>query len=102
MDEWISVKNGLPKQKDVGKEFLCCLKLGLRWRKILLYNDGYFGDVPGRRCEFVTHWMPLPELPKGDENDFANRRCRENTYYLIQMQTMRKNHCFAFQRRDDG
>lgn len=65
--KWIPVSERLP-EKDV-----LVLCIGSRGGMFLgqspwLFSDGsaYF-DVPNsRRARFATHWMPLPEPPKGE------------------------------------
>lgn len=84
MPEWISVKDRLP---DKNGRYLCCYDLGIvsgksigiySFAKNLYKVDKYdfkgmkrmgwydydsewgYGEMSG-----VTHWMPLPELPKG-------------------------------------
>ena len=62
MNEWISVKDRLPKEdgKDVltyrGEDELC----------IELYAQGYGFSFDDMFQSDVTHWMPLPEPPKED------------------------------------
>lgn len=62
MDNWNNVKDGLPKEnKQVlcyssnngGYLFITCLKM---------YDEEWC------RCFKVTHWMPLPEHPKGEQD----------------------------------
>ena len=64
VQEWISVKDGLPES---GKESVL---IGLRWGEV---DIGWCEDDRWR-SEFVneyedgevTHWMPLPNPPKGE------------------------------------
>ena len=65
--KWISVKDRLP-----GHELVLCYKAGrgVRIGKLLdaTYADGAqaFMDSYRTFAFGVTHWMPLPEVPKGD------------------------------------
>jgi hypothetical protein len=56
--EWISVKDRLPEKNT---HYLCCFSCeGNQYQDILYYaKDGGFPDN-------ITHWMPLPKLPKVD------------------------------------
>lgn len=73
MAEWISVKDRLPR--DIGKSVLVVNGHG----KISIYalwkreygNRWTWIDSTGRfnHVNDITHWMPLPELPKEDEKD---------------------------------
>lgn len=61
--EWISVKDRLPESHDI---YLCCIDSlafpGSRYVKTrMFYSDGW------EKGSEVTHWMPLPELPKEEE-----------------------------------
>ena len=66
--EWISVEDRLPQV--IGK-YICCVKNkdGNTWTITADYSPemktwfGQFGEVRNT----VTHWMPLPEPPKGGE-----------------------------------
>lgn len=64
--EWISVKDRLPEKKH--EVYLCsldsCLFQGSQYIDIRLFDsDGKW------RNGTVTHWMPLPELPKEETHD---------------------------------
>jgi hypothetical protein len=68
--EWISVEERLPKKS--GSYFVRVqngLLVAIHYSaKHEAFNASDFSD----RCDFaipVTHWMPLPEPPKGDNND---------------------------------
>lgn len=71
--EWISVENRLP---DTAERVLVCKTwLGMVYKPVY----GYYQDFPNRKgCWYVlteegyypqrevTHWMPLPQPPKGE------------------------------------
>lgn len=84
--EWISVNERLPEKNGKVLVFIPqrerCLQNGmyLGELKTVKADDGsgnFFG-IPRKECEWtvwgfsyfehpiVTHWMPLPELPKGE------------------------------------
>lgn len=62
--QWISIKDRLPETPDT---YFCCVNslafLGNQYVKTLKFcgNGKWWKD------EDVTHWMPLPELPKEEE-----------------------------------
>ena len=64
MAEWISVKDRLPESEE--ERVLVRIKY-----KELIYGvpsldtDRYKNNNWVRYGEYVTHWMPLPEPPKG-------------------------------------
>ena len=67
VQQWIPVTERLP-ERDA--RVLC---IGQRGGMFLgecpsLFSDGtaYFYVPNARRCRFATHWMPLPEPPKGE------------------------------------
>ena len=71
MAEWISVKERLPEDGKV----LCVRKSeafrGRRYVDILTADHGWFMDGAFVVSDGnVTHWMPMPEMPKeGDTNE---------------------------------
>ena len=75
MVEWISVKDRLPERKWI--DYLVATKLrtdGSRGFNIAWLNDdnGVWKSNDEWICdgrEIVTHWRPLPPLPKEDENN---------------------------------
>lgn len=56
--EWISVNDRLPKDRTK------CLVYG----EIIKYDISYYHKGFYIGNEFVTHWMPLPEPPKGNKD----------------------------------
>ena len=84
--EWISVKDRLPDKEGkylcvdcsqmVGKPFIRILSFSNDLHEIDEYDFcsdkgksgfyGYDGEWGYYSAENITHWMPLPELPKGE------------------------------------
>lgn len=76
-NEWISVKDRLPKNSDevliyVGIDIVQAYIINGYWKGSINVTDnmidGFVNDrtivKQGSRFDFVTHWMPLPEPPK--------------------------------------
>ena len=66
---WISADNPPETYRDEYEElipFLVCCK-GTEYPFRALYDGTTWGDGIGRLD--VTHWMPLPEPPKGEKHD---------------------------------
>lgn len=63
-NEWISVEERLPKKEQI---VLCCL--GLVQNVYTYKGDSIWEDSYGyyQKDEPITHWMPLPDAPKGGE-----------------------------------
>ena len=66
--EWISVDERLPQ---VTGKYICCVKdkRGNTWTITADWSfemKTWFGDF-GEINNTITHWMPLPMPPKGDE-----------------------------------
>lgn len=66
--EWVSVKDRLPEQDE---QCLCCYRFrdeGMRFIGVLTYfaadNEPHWQHEKGVNGLRVTHWIPLPELPK--------------------------------------
>jgi hypothetical protein len=63
MSEWISVEDGLPEQNQI----VLAHYTGVYVADVVeFWSDGvnnHFGGQP------ATHWMPLPEPPKGVDNE---------------------------------
>ena len=57
--EWISVKDRLPDEQG---HFLIVNEEG---KIITAFYTPRFGWFSGVRVRNITHWMPLPEAPKG-------------------------------------
>ena len=76
MSEWISVKERLPDDEKDGETVLAIVS-GKPHKNIMLcpalMTAGYFpgegwvvNEYPEWENPTITHWMPLPELPKED------------------------------------
>ena len=65
--EWISVKDRLP---EMNTKVLCCGIKGGRFIAELSSwgheNHLYWTKRDGKGCSEPTHWMPLPQPPKGE------------------------------------
>ena len=63
--KWISVRDRLPKEP---MEYIVVIKGGANATTLLFDGALWFEEDPeGWRTYYaVTHWMPLPEPPKGD------------------------------------
>ena len=68
--KWISVKDWLPQANGIYQVFIYDKEMERKkvWYGQFTGYDWFVYDIygDGIRCE-VTHWMPLPEAPKGDE-----------------------------------
>ena len=64
--QWISVEERLPHYLD---HVLCVNKYGIQMVGHLTdYKENGFRCESGMdSCDYITHWMPLPEPPKGVE-----------------------------------
>lgn len=65
IQEWISVEEALP---DDSVEVILCTRSGI---VVTGYYDKYRKNwvqyyAGGALCVVVTHWMPMPEPPKGE------------------------------------
>lgn len=70
--KWISVEERLPEEK--GKYIIAyhpCYWNDVNYDKIKLGTDTFMGKVKWARRKYrrVTHWMPLPEPPKEDDDE---------------------------------
>ena len=80
MSEWISIKDELPKDASLGVHdsfpvliLTCvayseCERLGYDDNSVKIttwQNNRFLGFPAG--ATIVTHWMPLPELPRDEE-----------------------------------
>lgn len=69
-NEWISVEEILPKNDE--EVLVCAYNSKLKFSTVFIdeYNDeGKWGEFSWLYDDYVwsvTHWMPLPEPPKGE------------------------------------
>lgn len=64
--EWISVDEKLPKHLE--KVLVCDDKQNMFTALYVVFDNGGFDWCTSVRLVYkVTHWMPLPMPPKGDE-----------------------------------
>ena len=73
MAEWIDVNERLPEpnEKDESgfflKAYLVAVCKGFKMHTALWNGDYWILWTKGTVLKDVTHWMPLPEPPKGDD-----------------------------------
>lgn len=66
--KWIPVAERLPKKAGWYLAYGDSKYINMRFTRTLCWNGRWWSDVTGAGfC--VTHWMPLPEPPKGDNSN---------------------------------
>ena len=67
VQEWVSVKDRLP---EVGGYVVCIAKRNpfSRFMPMVarIKKNGWVNPITEQYISEVTHWMPMPELPKGE------------------------------------
>ncbi len=72
MNEWVSVKDRLPDEKhsEITHDFeyvLCATTFGdvraYNFGTPIGWNEPHFWHGSGLMDKYVTHWMPMPEMP---------------------------------------
>lgn len=70
VQEWISVKDRLP---ETGGYVVCIAKRNpfSRFMPMVarIEKNGWVNPITEQYISEVTHWMPLPQLPKGETNN---------------------------------
>ena len=65
IQEWISVSERLPEKRET--VLVCDVRENYMNAWEYLGRDEWLWDSSIWRTEAITHWMPLPEPPKGEE-----------------------------------
>lgn len=70
-DEWISIKDRLPEKEEI---VLCCL--GLVQNVYTYKGDNIWEDSYGyyQKDEPITHWISLPEPPRGIKQNYERTK----------------------------
>ena len=67
VQEWVSVKDRMP---EAGRYVVCIAKRNPFSRFIPMVarieKNGWVNPITEQYISEVTHWMPMPELPKGE------------------------------------
>lgn len=72
VNKWVSVSDRLPeeKQSEITHDFeyvLCATTFGdvraYKFGTPIGWSEPHFWDGCGKMDEYVTHWMPMPEMP---------------------------------------
>jgi hypothetical protein len=69
MDKWIRTAKELPPKNELVLAYVHQLGHGPYMMTTMLIEsdtDKFFIDKYGRTVSNVSHWMPLPEPPKGE------------------------------------
>ena len=67
MAEWISVNDRLPENSDsvlVFGKYICGGSIDMAWCNSV--TKTFYSEEESHLLDNVTHWMPLPEPPKGE------------------------------------
>lgn len=69
MAEWISVKDRLPTENGKYLAAIAGDKIEEPYVILWWFYNGKFQDFYYFPTRYVSHWMPLPEPPKEEDND---------------------------------